>query len=77
MSSPIKTRGPRKGFKSNPLKSSAQDRIEGTARTIAGLVKEEAGKALGHPELQAEGRADQFVGRTQFRIGGIKAALGS
>jgi uncharacterized protein YjbJ (UPF0337 family) len=67
----------KKRVKSIAMKSSAQDRIEGTARTIAGVVKEEAGKATGHAELQEEGRADQFVGRSQSKIGRIKAILGS
>jgi uncharacterized protein YjbJ (UPF0337 family) len=66
----------KKRIKSIALKSSDGDRIEGTARKIAGMIKEETGKALGNPELQAEGVADQFVGSSQISIGGIKDALG-
>jgi uncharacterized protein YjbJ (UPF0337 family) len=59
------------------LKSSTKDGIEGAARTVAGIIKEETGKALKNPELQAEGDADQFVGNAQKSIGKIKKALGS
>ena len=65
-----------KRTKSIGLKSSTQDRIEGTARSISGMVKEETGKALGNPGLQAEGSADQFVGNIQKKIGEIKKLLG-
>jgi uncharacterized protein YjbJ (UPF0337 family) len=69
-------------MKSNParrgaLKSSSQDAIEGTARNVAGIVKEETGKITGNLELQGEGAADQFVGNAQKSIGRIKKALGS
>jgi uncharacterized protein YjbJ (UPF0337 family) len=59
------------------LKSSTRDSIEGSARTAAGIIKEEAGKAMGNLELQGEGDADQFVGNAQKSIGKLKKALGS
>jgi uncharacterized protein YjbJ (UPF0337 family) len=59
------------------MRSSARDEIEGAARTAAGIIKEETGKALKNPELQAEGDADQFVGSAQTGIGKIKRALGA
>jgi uncharacterized protein YjbJ (UPF0337 family) len=43
----------------------------------SGIIKEETGKALKNPELQAEGDADQFVGDAQKSIGKIKKALGA
>jgi uncharacterized protein YjbJ (UPF0337 family) len=58
------------------IKSSARDEIEGAARTISGIVKEETGKTLENPELQAEGNAEQFVGNAQRSIGKIKKLLG-
>jgi uncharacterized protein YjbJ (UPF0337 family) len=59
------------------MKSSTMDSIEGAARTAAGIIKEETGKAMGNTELQEEGDADQFVGNAQKSIGKIKKALGS
>jgi uncharacterized protein YjbJ (UPF0337 family) len=67
---------PRNCGKSTVIKSSTRDEIEGSARTTAGIIKEETGKTLENPELQAEGNADQFVGSTQKTIGKIKKALG-
>jgi uncharacterized protein YjbJ (UPF0337 family) len=69
--------GPERRPKSGGLKSSTKDKIEGTARTAAGIIKEETGKATDNPELRHEGVADQFVGNTQKSIGKIKKALGS
>jgi uncharacterized protein YjbJ (UPF0337 family) len=63
--------------RASPMKSSTKDSIEGAARTAAGIIKEETGKALGNADLQAEGDADQFVGNAQKSIGRIKKALGS
>lgn len=69
---------PRKHPKpTDDIKSSSRDEIEGAARTASGIIKEETGKALDNPELQAEGNADQFVGNTQKSIGKIKKALGA
>ena len=58
------------------LKSSVRDNIEGSAITMAGIIKEETGKALGNPGLRAEGNADQLVGKVQKSIGKILKALG-
>jgi uncharacterized protein YjbJ (UPF0337 family) len=66
----VRKRGP-------AMKSSTKDSIEGAARTAAGIIKEEAGKAMGNTDLQEEGNADQFVGNAQKSIGRIKKALGS
>jgi uncharacterized protein YjbJ (UPF0337 family) len=67
----------RRGFKSVGLKSSTKDHLEGTARTVAGILKEETGKSVGNPELEAEGDADQFVGFAQQKIATIKEAFGN
>jgi uncharacterized protein YjbJ (UPF0337 family) len=77
MFSPIKAAKSKTRAKSGDMKSSTRDGIEGTARTMAGIIKEETGKRLENPELQAEGDADQFVGNAQKSIGKIKRALGS
>ena len=52
-----------------------QDRIEGAAKNIGGKIKEGVGKLTGDEKLKAEGKADQFAGKVQNTIGGIKDAV--
>ena len=59
------------------MKSSTQDHVEGTAKSIAGNVKQATGKVLGNPRLQAEGKANQGEGRIQQKIGDVKKVFGS
>ena len=59
------------------MKSSANDKVEGTAKDIAGNVKEAAGKATGNDQLKAAGKAEQVEGQTQKKIGEIKKVLGT
>jgi uncharacterized protein YjbJ (UPF0337 family) len=59
------------------MKSSNQDKLEGTAKKISGSVKESAGKLTGDDRLRSEGRAEQAKGQTQKKIGEIKKVLGS
>jgi uncharacterized protein YjbJ (UPF0337 family) len=54
------------------MKSSTQDKAEGTAKDLKGKVKEGAGRVVGNERLQAEGRADQIEGKTQKKVGDIK-----
>ena len=58
------------------VKSSAQDKIEGTAREVVGKFKVIAAKAVGNPKLEAEGNNDQVVGGAQKKVGEIKKELG-
>lgn len=51
------------------------DRIDGAARNIGGKIKEGVGKLTGDEKLKAEGKADQFAGKVQNTIGGIKDAI--
>jgi uncharacterized protein YjbJ (UPF0337 family) len=52
-----------------------QDRIDGAARNIGGKIKEGVGKVTGDEKLKAEGRTDQFAGKVQNAVGGVKDAL--
>lgn len=54
------------------MKSSNQDKVEGTGKDIAGKVKEGIGKAVGNDRLRAEGNADQAEGKIQKKVGDIK-----
>ena len=51
--------------------------MEGTAKSIAGNVKQATGKVLGNPRLQTEGKADQVEGRIQKKIGDVKKVFGN
>lgn len=59
------------------MKSSTQDKAEGTAKNIAGSVKEATGKLIGNPKMEAAGRAEKVEGQVQEKIGDIKKVLGS
>jgi uncharacterized protein YjbJ (UPF0337 family) len=62
----------------NPnMKSSTQDKVAGTAKTIAGKVKETTGKLVGNDRLRAEGLAQKVAGKTQKKVGEIKQVLGA
>jgi uncharacterized protein YjbJ (UPF0337 family) len=58
------------------VKSGTQDKIEGSAKTLAGKIKEEAGKAVGNPRLEAKGDCDQIEGNAQKKVGEIKKVFG-
>jgi uncharacterized protein YjbJ (UPF0337 family) len=59
------------------MKSSSQDKAEGTVKRITGSIKEATGKAVGNPRLEAEGKADKTEGQVQQKVGEIKKVLGS
>ena len=49
-----------------------KDRIKGSAKQVAGNIKESVGKALGDRKLQADGRAQRAEGKIQNAVGGMK-----
>jgi uncharacterized protein YjbJ (UPF0337 family) len=59
------------------MKSSTRDKAEGTAKNIAGTVKEKTGKLVGNPKLEAAGKAEKVEGQVQEKIGEIKKVLGN
>lgn len=54
------------------MKSSTQDKVEGTAKDVGGKIKEVAGRAVGNPRLQDEGTADRVEGKVQKKAGDVK-----
>ena len=54
------------------MKSSNQDKVEGTGKDLAGKLKEGAGEATGNERLKAEGQADQAEGKVQKKVGDVK-----
>jgi uncharacterized protein YjbJ (UPF0337 family) len=59
------------------MKSSMQDKVEGTFHEAKGKVKEIAGEISDNPKLEAEGKAEKMVGKVQEKIGQVKKVLGS
>jgi uncharacterized protein YjbJ (UPF0337 family) len=56
----------------NIMKSSTQDKAEGTGKQLKGGVKQAAGRAVGNPRLDAEGGADKAAGKVQKKVGDVK-----
>ena len=54
------------------MKSSTQDKAEGSAKNLKGRIKESAGSLTGNERMKAEGRADQLEGKVQKKTGDIK-----
>ena len=52
-----------------------KDRIEGSAKEIAGTIKEAVGKAVGDAKLQSDGKAGKTEAKIQNAVGGLKDAL--
>lgn len=52
-----------------------QDRVEGSAKQMGGKMKEGVGKLTGDEKMKAEGKADQFEGKVQNTVGGVKDSL--
>jgi uncharacterized protein YjbJ (UPF0337 family) len=52
-----------------------KDRIKGSLKQAKGNVKEVVGKVTGDAKLEAEGKADETVGKIQNAVGGLKDTL--
>jgi len=53
------------------------DRIEGSARTVGGRLKEFFGRLFGDAKMQADGKIEKAEGKVQNTIGGLKDTLRS
>jgi uncharacterized protein YjbJ (UPF0337 family) len=51
-----------------------KDRVIGAAKTVAGTIKEAAGKLVGDQKTIAEGKAQKIAGTVQNAVGGAKDA---
>ena len=58
------------------MRSSTKDKVKGGVREAKGKVKEEAGKAIGNPNLRDRGAADKVGGKVQKKVGDIKKVFG-
>jgi uncharacterized protein YjbJ (UPF0337 family) len=58
------------------MDSSTKDKVKGTAREVAGKVKEETGKAVGNPDLRDRGTAEKIEGKVERKVGDVKKVFG-
>lgn len=54
------------------MKSSTQDKAEGTMKDVKGKVKEGVGNAADDVNLRDEGQQDQLEGKVQKKVGDVK-----
>ena len=58
--------------KDNEMNQSTKDRIEGAIHEAKGKVKETAGQVLNKPDLEIEGKTEDFGGKVQKKVGQIE-----
>jgi uncharacterized protein YjbJ (UPF0337 family) len=49
-----------------------QDQVKGRVTEAKGAIKEGAGKVVGNPRLETEGKVDQVAGKAQGTYGDAK-----
>ena len=54
------------------MSQSTNDQIEGAIHEAKGKVKETAGQLLNKPDLEAEGKAENFGGKVQKKVGQVE-----
>jgi uncharacterized protein YjbJ (UPF0337 family) len=57
------------------MKQSTQDKVAGTAKIVSGTVKQETGKMIRKPRLEAAGNAERTEGHLQKKVGKIEKVL--
>lgn len=57
------------------MKTSTNDRIEGTLHLIKGKAKEVAGQLTNNPSLTTEGQAENLAGKIQQKIAQVEKIL--
>ncbi|WP_373500062.1 CsbD family protein [Desulfococcus sp.] len=58
------------------MKSSTKDNVEGKMHQVKGKIKETVGKAVGNPDLEAEGKVENLEGKIQEKVGDVKKVVG-
>jgi uncharacterized protein YjbJ (UPF0337 family) len=53
-----------------------QDQVEGKLHDAKGKVKEEAGKLINDPDLEADGETEEIAGKIQNKVGQVKKVFG-
>lgn len=52
-----------------------KDEMKGKFDQVKGAVKEQTGKALDNPDLEAEGEVDRAAGKIQEKAGTVKRKI--
>jgi uncharacterized protein YjbJ (UPF0337 family) len=58
------------------VKPGTQDQVEGKLHDVKGKVKQEAGKLINDPELEADGEEEEIAGKIQNKVGQVKKVFG-
>lgn len=58
------------------MKASNKDQAEGTFHEVKGKAKENAGKLIDNPELEAEGTGEKIAGKAQKKVDHVKKVFG-
>jgi uncharacterized protein YjbJ (UPF0337 family) len=66
----------RDGRRISSMNSSTTDKVKGTAKEVAGKVKEETGKAVGNPNLEDRGTTEKIAGKVERKVGDVKKVIG-
>jgi uncharacterized protein YjbJ (UPF0337 family) len=57
------------------MKPSTEDELKGKAHEVKGAIKETAGKAIGNPKLESEGRGERIAGKIQKKVGEVEKVI--
>jgi uncharacterized protein YjbJ (UPF0337 family) len=57
------------------MKTSTEDKMQGTGHEVKGAIKEVAGKVTGNPCLEVKGKVEKNVGKLQHQVGVAEAAI--
>ncbi|HEX2966765.1 MAG TPA: CsbD family protein [Syntrophorhabdaceae bacterium] len=58
------------------MKSSNQDKVQGTFHETKGKIKEMVGQITDNPKFEAKGKAEKIAGKAQGEIGKVKKVVG-
>jgi uncharacterized protein YjbJ (UPF0337 family) len=58
------------------MKSSTKNNAEGAMHQAKGKIKEVVGKAVGHRDLENEGKGEKLEGDIQKKVGQIEKLIG-
>jgi uncharacterized protein YjbJ (UPF0337 family) len=58
------------------VKPGTTSRAKGKLFLVKGKIKEQVGKAIQDPKLEAEGKAEQDAGHLQQKVGQVEKLLG-
>jgi len=58
------------------MKPSTDDKTTGKLHEVKGRIKENVGKLIKNPDLEADGKAEKNAGKVQNWVGEVKKAVG-